>query len=35
MPPDLVNAYSILVAARKLGKPLFAFYNCESPLLAS
>ncbi|EIM83050.1 uncharacterized protein STEHIDRAFT_102585 [Stereum hirsutum FP-91666 SS1] len=28
MPPDLVNAYSTLVAARKLGKPLFAFYNC-------
>jgi len=28
LPPDLVTAYSLLVAARKTGQNYFAFYNC-------
>ncbi|KAF9452732.1 HIT-like protein [Macrolepiota fuliginosa MF-IS2] len=28
LPPDLVQTYKILVAARKTGKKYFAFYNC-------
>ncbi|KAI8993865.1 ATP adenylyltransferase-domain-containing protein [Trametes punicea] len=28
MPPDLVQAYLFLVAARKAGRKFFAFYNC-------
>ncbi|KAF7321788.1 ATP-transf domain-containing protein [Mycena kentingensis (nom. inval.)] len=27
-PPDLVQTYSLLAAARKARRPLFAFYNC-------
>lgn len=29
MPPDLVQAYLFLVAARKAGRKFFAFYNCK------
>ncbi|KDR75161.1 hypothetical protein GALMADRAFT_249099 [Galerina marginata CBS 339.88] len=28
MPPELVQVYLLLLAARKLGKKLFGFYNC-------
>ncbi|GJE92278.1 ATP adenylyltransferase-like protein [Phanerochaete sordida] len=28
MPPDLVQAYQLLIAAQKAGKKYFAFYNC-------
>ncbi|KIP10933.1 hypothetical protein PHLGIDRAFT_28233 [Phlebiopsis gigantea 11061_1 CR5-6] len=28
MPPDLVQAYLLLVAAQKAGRKFFAFYNC-------
>lgn len=28
MPPDLVQAYRLLVAAQKAGQKFFAFYNC-------
>ncbi|KAL0956341.1 hypothetical protein HGRIS_002491 [Hohenbuehelia grisea] len=27
-PPDLIQAYSLLLAAKKAGKNFFAFYNC-------
>ncbi|CDO72749.1 hypothetical protein BN946_scf184994.g1 [Trametes cinnabarina] len=29
MPPDLVQAYLFLVAAKKAGRNFFAFYNCK------
>ena len=28
LPPDLVIAYQLLVAAQKAGTPFFAFFNC-------
>ena len=28
MPPDLVNAYSLVAAGYKARKNIFAFYNC-------
>lgn len=28
MPPDLVQAWSLMTAARKAGRRFFAFYNC-------
>lgn len=33
MPDDLSQAYALLVAGRKVGKNMFAFYNCECYLL--